>query len=112
MDQFLRDLSASEQQLAVLKKDLSDEHPDVQRVLAAMSTVNNQIEARIDGVLSGLETVVSARKAVLDSLSSAVDTAKRKDATAMETYRPYFAKRRQLETKQKMRDTIYIRILQ
>jgi succinoglycan biosynthesis transport protein ExoP len=112
LDRYLADLGKTEQELAIRRKDYSEEHPEVLRLMAVQKEVNTQIEMRIDGVLSGLQTLVSARKAVMDVATQELEKAKESDAKHMEQYRPYFKARRDLETAQKIRDSIIIRILQ
>jgi succinoglycan biosynthesis transport protein ExoP len=112
LDTLLENLAKSEQSLAVMQKDYADEHPEVVRVAAMIKTLNEQIEKRIDGVLSGLHALVNARKAIVDKLNAQLDEAKRLDAENMEKYRPYFKAKRDLETQQKLRDSVFIRILQ
>jgi capsular exopolysaccharide synthesis family protein len=112
LDTLLENLNKSQQQLAVLEKDLGVDNPEVARVVAMIKTLNEQIEARIDGILTGLQSLVIAHKAQLDALIKTLDSAKQMDAENMEKYRPYFKAKRDLETQQKLRDSIYIRILQ
>src|SRR6185436_9888788 len=102
----------TEQQLVVMQKDYSDEHPEVVRLTALMKTLNDQIESRINGILDGLKAVVAARKAIVDEITKKLSDAKETDAVSMEKYRPYFKAKRDLETQQKLRDSIFIRILQ
>lgn len=112
LDRYLGDLAKTEQQYVVMLKDLSEEHPDVLRLVALISELNRQIEERITGVMAGLETLVNMRKSVAESFRKQVEDAKTKDVESMEKYRPYFKAKRDLETKLKLRDSIYIRILQ
>lgn len=112
LSQYLADLAKAEQQLVVMKKDYSDEHPEVVRLVALVAKLNQQIESRVEGILQGLETLSSARKATVARLDAMVDEARTRDAEQMEKYRPYFKKKRELETTQKLRDSVYIRILQ
>lgn len=112
LDRLLENLTKTEQNLTVFRKDYSEEHPEVLRLTSLLSNINAQVETRITGVMSGLEAIVSARKAVLDATTKDLEMAKSADASNMETYRPYFKARRDLETAQKIRDSIVIRILQ
>lgn len=112
LDRHMADLTKAEQQLVVMQKDYSDEHPEVVRLVALIAELNRQIEARIDGIMLGIETLVSARQAVAESMREKVEAAKKMDADNMEKYRPYFKAKRDLETEQKLRDSIFIRILQ
>ena len=112
LDHLLEKISQTEQQLVVMQKDLGDENPEVVRLVALMKTLNDQIEVRVTGVLDGLKAVVAARKAIVDEITKKLADAKQIDAENMEKYRPYFKAKRDLETQQKLRDSIFIRILQ
>ena len=59
-----------------------------------------------------MKGVVAARKAIVDEITKKLADAKEMDAANMEKYRPYFKAKRDLETQQKLRDSIFIRILQ
>ena len=110
--EYLSNFGKTEQNLALISKDFAPEHPEVVRLTALLSTINNQIESRINGVMEGLKITVQARKDVVDTITKRLDDAKKRDASQMALYRPYFAARRDLETKQKIRDSVHIRILQ
>lgn len=112
MDRYLTDLGKAEQTYVTTIQEYADEHPEVLRLVSLMSNINVQVEARIDGVLSGLETMVASRRAQVDSLTQRVEEAKKKDASMREKFRPYFAAKRDLENQAKIRDTIFIRIIQ
>lgn len=112
LDRLLERLTQTEQQLVVAQKDYSDDHPDVVRLSTLLKTLNEQIERRIAGILEGLEAVVGARKAVVESITKQLEEAQAADAHNIEKYRPYFQAKRDLETHQKFRDTLYLRLLQ
>jgi beta-lactamase regulating signal transducer with metallopeptidase domain len=111
LNRYLSDLARIEQQLTVMSKEYSEFHPEIRRLTALYSNINSQVEARIDGILSGLERLVSARRAVLEQYQK--DFEKEISATPeMDKYRPYFKARKDLETEKKIRDSILVRILQ
>lgn len=111
LESLLGNMEKTEQQLTVFRKDYSEEHPEVQRLTALYSNINTQIELRIDGILSGLQALASAKKAVAEKVSKDLENAMNENAE-MDHYRPYFKARRDLETARKIRDSIVIRILQ
>lgn len=112
LNTHLRDLAKIEQQLAQSRKDYSDEHPEIQKLTAVAAKLNQQIEERIEGVLRGVQVTMNRSKSVLDELEKAVADSKKQDGIKMENYRPYFAAKRDLETENKIRETIFLRILQ
>jgi uncharacterized protein involved in exopolysaccharide biosynthesis len=112
LDRLLEKLAQTEQQLVVMEKDYTDDHPEVVRQVALIKQINNQIEQRMNGILEGLKALVDARKAILDQLSAQLAEAKKIDADNMEKFRPYFRAKRDLETHQKFRDALYMRLLE
>jgi hypothetical protein len=112
LDRLLEKLAQTEQQLVVLHKDYADEHPEVVRLTALIKTLNQQIEARITGILEGLQATVGAKKAIIEEISKSIEEARMADAENMERYRPYFQAKRDLETHQKFRDALYLRLLE
>jgi succinoglycan biosynthesis transport protein ExoP len=112
MDRYLADLAKSEQQYAIASVDYGPENPEVHRLTSVISNINQQIETRIDGVLRGLEIRVTSARTTADFLKKQVEDAKELDAKKMEEYRPYFKLRRDLETQQRLRENIFIRVLQ
>jgi succinoglycan biosynthesis transport protein ExoP len=112
LEKYLAQLGEAEQRYTAAKADYSDDHPDVQRVVLLIKKLNEQIEDRIDGVITGLKSLVDTRKKTLDKILDMVTAAKHEDATKRMEWGPYFAAKRDLETQQRIRDTIYMRILQ
>ena len=62
--------------------------------------------------MSGLEAVVESRKAIVRELQMQLADLKRREAEERERARPLFRAKRDLETHQKMRDVIYLRLLE
>ena len=52
LDRHLSELATAEQRYAMLIKDYSEDHPDVERVVSLIATLNKQIKTRLDGVLT------------------------------------------------------------
>ena len=74
--------------------------------------LNTKVSERVDGILSGLKMKAVATKAQLDGMAKAVDDAKKRDADSAEQFRPYYREKRELESQQKVRDAVILRILQ
>jgi len=111
LNRYLTDLSKTEQQYASIHNDFGDNHPEVQRLRDVMVQINQQIEERIDGVMKGLEVKVAAAATQVAELKSRVEKAKQDDSLARQKYAPYFLAKRTLENKQRILDTIYMRVL-
>ncbi len=108
LSQLMQQLSTTEATLASKSTVYGPESPEIKQ-LAAM---NNKVNERIDGMLSGLEVTVAAKKAQLDSLAQAVDAAKTNDVERTALYRPYFEAKLRLENLQKIMDAVVLRIEQ
>jgi beta-lactamase regulating signal transducer with metallopeptidase domain len=109
LDRLLDNLAKSEQQAAVIRKDYADEHPEVVRINSLLKTLNRQIDERVAGVLSGLETIVAARKAIMDSLNAKKEEVIHEDIQGLFA-RPYFRAKRELESHQRILDSLRMRL--
>jgi beta-lactamase regulating signal transducer with metallopeptidase domain len=112
MQRLLETREKSEQQLTMLKVDYSEEHAEVRRTEAMLKTVDKQIGDRVKGILSGLQSTVASKKAVVDNLARQLDELKKLESYTLERARPYFTAKRDLEIHQKMRDSLYVRLLE
>lgn len=111
LSSLLRDLGMSENSFAA-KSDLGPEHADIKTLKAIIGNLNQQIEARVQGILKGIETEAASRESQAKALADQLETAKANDAAKMEEYRPYFAAKRKVETHQRIYEAIQLRILQ
>ena len=111
MERYLDDLAKAEQQYASIQNDYADEHPEIVRVMKVMTTINQQIEDRIDGIMEGMATKVSSAKKLADDLEIQFKNAKADDAQKRKDYAVYFQAKRNLENQQRILDTIFMRLL-
>jgi capsular exopolysaccharide synthesis family protein len=111
MERYLDDLAKAEQQYASIVNDFSEEHYEVKRLMEVQATINRQIEARLDGILIGLEARVATAKNMADRLKEEVEKAKADDTAKREQYAPYFLVKRNLENQQRILDTVFMRLL-
>src|SRR5206468_12053334 len=109
---LMKDLSLTESTLAMMKETLGPENFEFKSKAAMQADLNDKVDQRINGILSGLHVRVDAFKAHLDSLAKSVETARTRDAKTTEKYRPYFEAKRKLDNLQKLRDAVHLRILQ
>ena len=111
MDSYLASLAEARQRYAAMINDYSDTHPEVLKLTSVIKELDEQVNARVEGVLEGLRVLVATKKAQADSLREAVEKAKAEDAENREKYAPFFRAKRELETQQRILDTIFMRIL-
>lgn len=109
---LLEKLQKTEQELALLQVDYASDHPDVKRQERLLKLIDRQIDDRIKGVIGGLESLVAARKAIVEELKNQLTEMKVSEAQSMERARPYFKARRDLEIHQRLRDSLYARLLE
>ncbi len=96
--EFLQQLNLAEQSRIQLKKDLSDEHPQMVAINNQIQALERKINERADGIIQGLEVRVASMKGHLDSLKTNVAGAKQVDIEKAKKSRPYFEKKRELES--------------
>ncbi len=112
LGELLGSLSLAEQEVARLREDFSDDYPEMKRKLALVEQIDQQVEARLTGILTGLENQVVSLKARRDELQKAVDEGKKLVVEEAKRSRQYWSLKRELENKQKIRDAILMRMLQ
>jgi len=112
LSKLMQDLSTTEATLASKSTVYGDSSPEIKQLAAMQLDLNNKVNDRIEGMLSGLAVNVDAKKAQLDSLAQAVDSAKTNDVERTALYRPYFEAKRRLENLQKIMDAVVLRVEQ
>ncbi len=112
LGKLMQDLFTTEATLKSKSTVYGPESPEIKQLAAMQVDLDNKVKDRIDGMLSGLEVNVAAKKAQLDSLAQAVDSAKTNDVERTALYRPYFESKRRLENLQKIMDAVVLRIEQ
>jgi uncharacterized protein involved in exopolysaccharide biosynthesis len=107
---LLGKLHEAQQRIATLKIDYAADNLNVTRVQTLLDTLNRQIDDRITGILSSLESQVSAKKASLDALTKSVEDAKLRDRTESTKNQPYYDAKRNLEQLRDMHKLLYSKI--
>ncbi|HEX7569456.1 MAG TPA: polysaccharide biosynthesis tyrosine autokinase [Verrucomicrobiae bacterium] len=110
MADLLGKLHEAQQRIATLKIDYAADNLNVTRVQTLLDTLNKQIDNRITGILSSLESQVSAKKASLDALTKSVEDAKLRDRTESTKNQPYYDAKRNLEQLRDMHKLLYSKI--
>ena len=107
---LLNKLHEAQQKIATLKIDYAIDNLNVTRVQTLLDTLNKQIDDRITGILSSLESQASAKKASLDALTQSVEDAKLRDQTESAKNQPYYDAKRNLEQLRDMHKLLYSKI--
>jgi capsular exopolysaccharide synthesis family protein len=93
---LLDKLHEAQQAYASKTNDYSLANPDVIRLQSMIDEVNNQIGARVAGIMAGLENNLNTEKAALDTLKAQVDAAIQKDGDESVRSQPYWEEKRAL----------------
>ena len=112
LDSLIREFLTGQQALANQSIDLGDQHPRIKGLKKVVAILEGQIDARIQGVLAGLELRVKSSKAQVDQLQQDVSGAKTKESEMREKGREYFDAKRALANTTRIRDTILLRVMQ
>ena len=103
-------LHEAEQGIAQMKVDYAADNIKVTRVQTLIDELNREIDARVSGILSGLESQVSSKKAALDSLSQSIEETKKKDQEESAKNQPYYDAKRDLETLRDQHNLLFAKI--
>ncbi len=112
LDVLVRELHTGQQTLANHSIDLGEQHPRIKGLKKVVTTLEGQIDDRIQGVLAGLELRVKSSKAQVEQLQRDVVEAKHRESDMREKGREYFDAKRELSNTTRIRDTILFRIMQ
>jgi len=106
LDQF----HEAQRRIAALKVDYSPDNLNVIRVQTLIDTLDRQINDRVAGIMAGMESQVSSKKAALDSLVQQVKSAKATDFDQASKFQPYYDEKRRLEQMLDMHRLVYSKI--
>jgi Mg-chelatase subunit ChlD/uncharacterized protein involved in exopolysaccharide biosynthesis len=107
-----KQLEESERDLARLSTPLSTQGAEAAALQAKVRELTEKVDARVNGIVSGLELKEQAANTQVESLDASIKNARDEDAAKTQAYRPYFLAKRELENRQKIRDALALRILQ
>ncbi len=97
LSSLISELNTADQKYVALVNDLGPAHPQITGVNEQRELLNKKIDARVSGILKGLDTQVSTAKSELDGIVKAVEDARVIDQDKLTKTRPYFDKKRVLE---------------
>jgi capsular exopolysaccharide synthesis family protein len=110
LNELLSKLSMAEQSVVTMSKDYGTESPEMKKIIDLTNTVNNQINARVDGIVESLKVLAAQQKAQVESLTAKVENAKKTDIEIAEKSRPYFSAKRDLESEEQFRKMLNFKI--
>ena len=106
LSSLVSELNAADQKYVSQINDLGPAHPQVKQLSDLRDLLNKKIDARVGGIMKGLETQVATAKAELDGSDKAVEDARKLDQEKLTTSRPYFDKKQALEETKDLRRLI------
>ncbi|MBI4662482.1 MAG: polysaccharide biosynthesis tyrosine autokinase [Verrucomicrobia bacterium] len=112
LTELLSKFAMTENEFAAYVKELGEDNPKIVQLSSLMASLNAQIDNRVDGILKGLQTQAAVQAARIAALDEVERKARQRDAVQTEAYRPYFQAKRNVETQQRIYETIKLRILQ
>ena len=99
LSDLLNKFHEAEQQYATLTNDYASADLHITRVQSMIDELNHQIDARVTGIMAGLENQTQSEKAALDSLTASLEEAKNKDQAESIRGQPYWEAKRKLGNK-------------
>jgi capsular exopolysaccharide synthesis family protein len=109
---LLQNLYITENDLVNKRKNLADEHPDILRTQAMLDSLNRQIDARVEGILTGLNSRVEADQAMLVKLEEQLEDARDREMDMAKKVQLYAMQKQDLEDDLRIRSALALRITQ
>jgi beta-lactamase regulating signal transducer with metallopeptidase domain len=106
---LLEERNTAESAFAKLRVTLSDSHPDVQSAVASIQKTDSQIDARIKGILAGMQTQIDLANSTVKVIEERLDSAKRKDLDVTARTRPYYLEKAKLEQLKRFEEVLLLR---
>jgi polysaccharide biosynthesis transport protein len=109
---LLDKLHEAQQQFVTLTNDYASADLHVTRVQSMIDELNREIDARVAGIMAGLQTQVDSQKAKLDDLAAKVEDAKQKDQEESVNSQPFWDAKREYAQKSDFHKLLAARIEQ
>jgi capsular exopolysaccharide synthesis family protein len=110
LSSLLEQLIMADQKLVTLQKEYGPEHAEVVKCKASVEDLHTKITSRVNGIMKGLDTKVTALRASLQNFEDDVGTATTKDIMAAAKSQPYFQAKRELQERERFRSIIEAKI--
>ena len=105
-------LFRAEQKHAELVEIYSEEHPERKSTKHVIEQINQQIDERLEGILTGLKAKVEADRMRFEEIKNEVDRYRKYEIGLAIERRPYFLAKRDLENLQMTRDKLLNKIME
>lgn len=112
LNELLNRLTIAKNEITTVSHEFGPQHPKMLQLTSLIANLNADIDARIEGILTGLSVQAKAQEARAEKLAEEEVFTIRRDAEINKKYGPFFQAKRELETQQRIYDTIKLRLLQ
>ncbi len=102
--------NAADQTLARLSATYGPEYSEVKSINETLKTVRRQVDARLEGLLTGVRLKVDSARSDLETFQRILDNARTKDAVNYANTRPYYEAKEQLRQMKFNRDRLFQKI--
>jgi polysaccharide biosynthesis transport protein len=113
VQQLLQNLTDTETKLESLKEDYGPDHPTVRAMLASRDKLQEQLDARLEGVMRGFEVEYQMAQSRVTELQNQLDAAKNSSASMEgEKFLPFRNAQREEELETKLYEALKSRLQQ
>jgi uncharacterized protein involved in exopolysaccharide biosynthesis len=109
---LLNDQNAAKQALAKAQANYATEHPEVHQCQVVLTTIDEPIQSRADGILAGLRVKAGSLQAQEAELSKRLQAAKDAEVNKSLRHQSYYEARRVWENALRVRDAAALRLSQ
>lgn len=99
-------------QASGLSPDFGPDHPEVIKWSLQISKLDEQLDATVQGILSGMRSTLEAEKAAMENQKTYLQETIEKNSQDTQRFRPYIVQRNEFESARRIRDGIKIRVAQ
>lgn len=110
LSDLLGKLTDNEQKLATITNYIGSANPDLQATKSLNDKLNDQVDARVAGILMGLKSRVDSAEAALEALSNEVQQAETTDMEKANKGAPYWEAKQILQSERQVRDLLAAKI--
>jgi uncharacterized protein involved in exopolysaccharide biosynthesis len=105
LSDLLGKLNEAEQKYATITNDYALASPEVKRVASLFDELNREIDDRVNGIMTGLETQLASSKAALEELTAKIQRSKPQPET-----QEYWSAKAELEQAEEVDRMMYVKI--
>ena len=99
-------------QASGLSPDFGPDHPEVIKWSLLIAKLDEQLDATVQGILSGMRSTLEAEKAAMENQKTYLQETIEKNSQDTQRFRPYIVQRNEFESARRIRDGIKIRVAQ